>query len=45
MLKIKKLKIEIYIRLYGSCNIDFGRSIAESTQLVGLNRLADTIIK
>ena len=31
MLKIKILKIEMYIRLYGSCGTDLGRSIAEVT--------------
>ena len=31
LLKIEILKIEMYIRLYGSCGTDLGRSIAEVT--------------
>ena len=31
MLKIHILKIEMHIRLYGSCGTDLGRSIAEVT--------------
>ena len=31
MLKIWILKIEMHIRLYGSCGTDLGRSIAEVT--------------
>ena len=31
MLKIEELKLEMHIRLYGSCSTDLGRSIAEVT--------------